>query len=92
MGRLFTLNSIALSPGPVAGTRVTLSATLHPERIARDFPDFARFLQNYVARTRFAVVLEDRDGIHWWTARLEQNRLTLDLMVYRGTLAPLEVG
>jgi hypothetical protein len=90
LGRLFTLDSIALAPAANAGTRVTLRVTLDPERIAADYPDFSRFLERYVTRTRFNVIFEDPDSIRWWTASLEKNRLTLDYLVHRGRLSPLE--
>lgn len=89
LGRLFTVDSILLAPAPHASTRVTLQMTLHPDRIEEDFPDFARFLERYVTRTRFDVMVEDPDSVPWWRAQLAANRLTLDLMLNDGKLAPL---
>ena len=90
LGRLATLDEITLVPRPDGSTRITIEATLDPRRIERQFPDYARFLERYVARTRLALTAEDATGVDWWRARFADNRLTIDLAVHRGALTPLE--
>jgi hypothetical protein len=90
LGRLFTLDSLALAPAPGGGTLVTLVSTMHPERIAGTFPHYARYLERYSSPASFDLVVYDESGMRWWVAAKDGDRLTLRMKVHDGHVAPLD--
>lgn len=90
LGRLVSLDRIVLERRADGATRVTVEASIHPVRVESHFPDYSRFLDRYLTRTKLSVVTEDATGADWLHASLSANQLTLEMVVYRGALAPLE--
>lgn len=90
LGRLFTLDSIALAPAPEGGSHLSLAIDSHPKRIASEFPQLSRFLRRYWSPARIEVIAEDYDGVPWWTATLDRDRTRVRLRVHEGRLAPLD--
>jgi hypothetical protein len=90
LGRLFTMDSITAAPTRGGGTLLSIRATIHNRRIADEFPSLSRYLERYVGPLRFSLEVRDPSGVRWWTARLERNRVAIDLRVSGGRLVPLE--
>jgi hypothetical protein len=88
LGRLFRLETLRLEPAEGGAVAVTLEARLEPERLARQFPHYARYLTKYVSPARTRVILLDGTGATWWVAEARDNRFRLQLRVLRGNLAP----
>jgi hypothetical protein len=89
LGRLFALDSVALTPAGGGGTEISLVATLHTQRVAGEFPLLARYLERYASPFRFELVVEDLQGVRWWTASKHRDRMTVRLKVRDGYLVPL---
>ncbi|MDQ6828515.1 MAG: hypothetical protein M3081_06570 [Gemmatimonadota bacterium] len=91
LGRLFSLDSIAIIQSPDAASAVTLVISVDPKRLeAAAMPNFARYLDKYVTPARFDVVAIDDQGARWWHAHGERNRITIKLRVLDGDLVPLD--
>jgi len=89
-GRLFTLDAAVISPAAGGGVRVTLSAAIEPARIRATSPRYARFLEEYLAPSRFRLVVADTNGAPFWEFESRDSRLHLRFRVFRGTLGPLD--
>jgi hypothetical protein len=89
-GRLFTLEPIGLSPAPGGGVLVTLRVAIEPARLSASFPRYARFLDEYLAPSRFHLVVADAKGAPFWELSSGDNRLSLRFRVFHGALGPLD--
>jgi hypothetical protein len=95
-GRLLTLDSVRTTRLADGSTHVRLGLQLHPERIAAEFPDFARYLRKYVAPASYRITLRDRAvvGAHandtWFVAEAKENLLQFTFRTRDGALQPLD--
>ncbi len=89
LGRLYTVDSLRLVPGPDRSTLVTVVVTLHPRRLAATHPNYARYLERYVEPASYRFELVDLQGARWWEAHAARSRLTLRMRVRDGALIPL---
>ena len=91
LGRLFTLDGIETAAAPDGGVALTLRISLHPDRLARDFPAFAEYAKKYVAASRYHFVLRDASGARWFDVAAGKNVLAVRLRATReGRLLPME--
>ena len=90
LGRLFSLDSLALTPAREGGTLVSIVTTGHPDRIVREFPLLSRFLQRYMTPARVELIASDAAGGRWWVVTMNRYRITIRLRIHNGRLAPLE--
>jgi hypothetical protein len=88
-GRLFTLEPIHLAPAAAGGDLVSVGVRLEPARLSVGFPRYARFLEEYLAPSRFRLVVADENGLPYLEFMTGGNRLDLRFRVFRGALGPL---
>jgi hypothetical protein len=86
LGELFSLETVGLTPIPDRSTSVELRFHLHPERIRKTRPNFAKYLEKYVipARTRFR--LRDASGATWLFATVEDGAFLVTFRSRQGQL------
>ncbi len=93
LARLDTVRTTALADGSYL---VTLGIQLQPNRIAAEFPDFARYLRKYVSPSRYRFTLRDRaiSGVHandvWFVAEGNGDWIMLRFRSRDGALQPME--
>ncbi|MDQ3698821.1 MAG: hypothetical protein M3373_12495, partial [Gemmatimonadota bacterium] len=90
LGRLFTLDSMRTTPDGDGATGVTIAATMHVERLEREFPLYARYLEKYASPVAYRVLVYDDEGAPWWEAQAANDRLVIRFRVAGGSLAPLD--
>lgn len=96
LGALLTLDSVRTVPLADGSTRVTLDVRLHPDRIAAEYPDFARYVRRYVSPARYRLSLRDRAGPEapppdtWFEVDAGDDRLRLRFRSRDGVLQPLD--
>ena len=90
LGRLFTLDSIRTTPARDGSTEALVVVSLHTRRLGKEFPRYAKYLDKYVSPAAYRITLRDETGARWWEARARDDRLTLQLRVRDGALAPLD--
>jgi hypothetical protein len=88
-GRLFTLEPIKLAPAAGGGVLVSVGVRIEPVRLRATFPRYARFLEEYLAPSRFRLVLAEGNGVPFLDFVSGGNRLGLRVRVFRGGLGPL---
>jgi len=92
LGRLFTLDSIRLTPDAEGGTTITLGIRLNPARLRPTMPAFAAYLDKYATESRYRSVVTDRRGARWIELSGARNFMTLRLRSIDGRFAPLSGG
>ena len=91
LGELATLDSLQVRPVGDGSAVLTLSVTLHPERLRARYPHFAQYLVKYVQPARYAFTFSDRRGARWIVATARRNRLVFQLRAMPdGRLGPLD--
>ncbi len=89
LGRLFSFDTLHLTPLPDSTTAVRLVFAIHPDRLAATYPHYAAYIAKYVGRSRAHSVLLDRDSTPWFDLAIEHNRVTLAFRATRdGHFAP----
>lgn len=89
LGRLFTIDTIGLSPSGDGATAVRLGITMHSERLEPTLPHFARFLDKFLSPAHLRIEVYDDAG-SWWTVTGDEGRFTVELRVRDGSLVPLD--
>ncbi|HJU65737.1 MAG TPA: hypothetical protein VJ596_08680 [Gemmatimonadaceae bacterium] len=92
LGRLVTLDTIRTAPLERGAVLVSLSASLHPERLKEEFPNFAKYLTKYIGPAKMQVVVYDDLGGRWWEMDLDEQRFMLRAAVRNGRLTPLNAA
>ncbi|MFL5583110.1 MAG: hypothetical protein ACJ8AO_22305 [Gemmatimonadaceae bacterium] len=90
LGRLLTLDTLRAQRLADGSTIVSLSASMHPERLRPTMPALAAYVVKYLEPARYHAVLADRQGGHWLEADAREQVLTLRVRTRDGTLLPLE--
>ena len=89
LGRLYMLDTLATTADSDGATSVAFVATMHPKRMAKILPHYARYLEKYVSPLTYSVTLADADGHRWGEATLRDRRFTFHFRVAGGNLAPM---
>jgi hypothetical protein len=91
MGRMASLDSLAVRRLGDGSAVIVLHTSLHPERLKERYPHLARFVVKYLEPARYAFSFADRAGHRWVTMSMRMNRLVFQLRALPdGRLAPLE--
>jgi len=88
-GQMFRLDSIRTTQMADRSTLANYSATLHPEGLDKQFPNFATYVRKYIATTRIHFTITDHANAPFMIAALDDSRLTLTVRTLDGDLVPL---
>ncbi|HEX5438917.1 MAG TPA: hypothetical protein VFW98_17325 [Gemmatimonadaceae bacterium] len=89
MSQLFSLDTIRLRAAPSGATDVMLDIGFHPQRMATQAPELARYLAKYVTPASGQVELYDDQGATWWTVDGSHDHFTMHFRVRGGSMVPL---
>lgn len=89
LGRLFDMDSVATTVYADRSTAVSFRVSMHPDRLAAAYPDFARYLAKYTAPARYDIVLEDYQGTPFARLLADDEVLHVRVRTRDGVLQPL---
>lgn len=89
LGELFSLDTIRVTPLSDGSTGVLVRFRIDPDRIKQTRPNFAKYLDKYVAPARYRLRLLDGRGAAWLDAVGADNQFALSYRVRNGTLLAL---
>lgn len=92
LARLFSLDTLHLTPNPKGGTDVRIGIGIHTDRLQSEFPHYAKFLNKYLGPSDILAVVYDDQKHEWWRLTKGRDQITLALRVQNGALAPLSGG
>ena len=90
LGRLYTLDSLSVTPDAEGASLIRLTVTADPERLRRTHAALADYLKKYIDRTEMRATFLDRRGTPWVEMSVRRRQLHLRLRSRDGQLAPLE--
>lgn len=88
LGRLFTLDSLRVTPDADGATTITLGFRIDPGRLKPVMPAFAAYLEKYSTPSRYNSVVTDKRGVRWVEMSGAKNFLTLKVRSIDGRFAP----
>lgn len=77
MAKLFSIDSLALRPGPQGTTLVNLVVGFHTERLRQTAPHFADYIAKYVENSRYRFLVTDRAGATYFEATGANRKLAI---------------
>jgi hypothetical protein len=89
LGELFTLDTVRVTPHGDGSSSVNVRFTMHPGRLEKARPNFAKDLEKYVKPARYHVVLRDAKGATWFDAAGSENRFSVTYRSRDGELLAL---
>ncbi len=81
LAKLFTIDSLAMHPGPQGTVAVTLALGIHTEGMVATSPHFAEYLAKYVEGSRYRFLVTDRAGVPFLEAVGAARKLTISYRV-----------
>ena len=89
LGELFALDTVRVVPLPDGSASVLVRFHMDPERIKKTRPNFAKYLDKYVAPARYRLRLQDGRGATWLDATGSDNNAAISYRVRDGELLAL---
>ena len=90
LGRLFTVDTIHTARDAAGATTVELAVSLHSDRLRKSAPNFASYVDKYVAPARYRITVSDRGGVRYLTSAAAKNRITVRARVKDGRFVALD--
>ena len=89
LGALFSLDTVRVTPASDGSSAVFVRFHMDPNRIKQTRPNFAKYLDKYVAPAQYRLRLQDGRGALWLDAAGQDNAFTISYRVQNGTLVSL---
>ena len=81
MAKLFRIDSLTMTPGPLGTTLVNLAVGIHTETLRKTAPDFADYLAKYVDNSKYRFLVTDRSGVPYFEMRGANRKLWIQYRV-----------
>lgn len=88
-GRGFALDSIAVTPGGLGTTNVTLRFSFHPQTMRASYPRLAEYLDKYLGPAKSHFVLSDKTGAPLFEITGRDRWMTFKYRLHDGRLVSL---
>ena len=89
LGELFSLDTVRVTPLADRSSAVLVRFRMQPERLKSTRPNFAKYLDKYVAPARYRLRLQDGRGATWLDAAASNNVFTVSYRVRANELLAL---
>ena len=89
LGELFSLDSVQVTPMQDGSSSVVVRFRMHPDRLDKTRPNFAKYLEKYVTPARFHATIRDGQGSTWFDATGADNNFSLSYRSRDGRLLAL---
>jgi hypothetical protein len=89
LGELFTLDTVRVAPLADGSASVLVRFRMDPDRIEKTRPNFAKYLDKYVAPARYRLRLQDGRGATWLDATGSDNIFSISYRVRDGQMLAL---
>lgn len=90
LGRLYSLDTLRTTPDAEGATTTELGIHLTPDSLARVMPAYAQYIDKYVRKGRYHIVVRDKSGARWFEAWAGDYWIHIRLRSKDGHFAPLD--
>jgi hypothetical protein len=92
LGRLYSLDTLRTTPDAEGATTFDLGIHLTPDSLAKVMPAYAKYIDKYVRKGRYHIVVKDRSGARWFDAWAGDYWIHIKLRSRDGHFVPIEGG
>lgn len=92
LGRLVRLERLDPTLQPDGATHLGVRFVFEPERVRKEFPAYARYLERFFEPIEMNIQVQDEQGRRWWALDQRQLRVNARFRVHDGRLAPLDAA
>ena len=90
LGRLYALDTLRTTTDAEGATTFDLAIHLTPDTLAKVMPAYAKYIDKYIRKGRYHIVVRDRTGARWFDASAGDYWLHIKLRSKDGRFAPIE--
>jgi len=90
LGRLYSLDTLKTTTDAEGATTFDLGIHLTPDTLAKVMPDYAKYIDKYIRKGRYHIVVRDRTGARWFDASARDYWLHIKVRSKDGHFAPLD--
>lgn len=90
LGRLYSLDTLRTTPDAEGATTFDLGIHLTPDSLAKAMPAYAKYIDKYVRKGRYHIVVRDRSGARWFELSAGNYWIHLKLRSKDGRFAPID--
>jgi len=90
LGRLFTIDTLRTTHDAEGATTYDIAIRLTPATLKSTMPHYADYIDKYISKGRYRVVLTDRSGARWFEAHAADYYIHFKLRSRNGRFAPLD--
>ena len=90
LGRLFTIDSLTVTPDDEGATTFNIAIKLTPDVLKATMPHYSAYIDKYISKGKYRVTLTDQSGASWFDARAENYYMHFRVRSKGGHFAPLE--
>ena len=90
LGRLFTIDSLTVTPDDEGATTFNIAIKLTPDILKATMPHYSAYIDKYISKVKYRVTLTDQSGASWFDARAENYYMHFRVRSKGGHFAPLE--
>jgi len=90
LGRLFTIDSLTVTPDDEGATTFNIAIKLTPDILKATMPHYSAYIDKYISKGKYRVTLTDQSGASWFDARAENYYMHFRVRSKGGHFAPLE--
>lgn len=90
LGRLYSLDTLRTTTDAEGATMIDLGIQLTPDSLARVMPAYARYIDKYIRKGRYHIVVRDKTGARWFDASAGDYWLHIRVRSKDGRMAPID--
>jgi hypothetical protein len=90
LGRLFTIDTLRVTPDSEGATTYDLAIKLTPDILKATMPHYAAYIDKYISKGKYRISLTDKTGAQWFDARASNYYMHFRIRSKDGHFAPLE--
>lgn len=90
LGRLYSLDTLKTVTDAEGATTFDLGIHLTPDTLAKVMPNYAKYIDKYVRKGRYHIVVRDKTGARWFDASARDYWLHIKVRSRDGRLAPID--
>ncbi len=90
LGRLFTIDTLRVTPDGDGATTFDIAIRLTPEILKATMPHYAAYIDKYISKGKYRITLVDKTGARWFDAQASDYYMRFKVRSKGGHLAPLD--
>ncbi|MFL5523600.1 MAG: hypothetical protein ACJ8AF_05745 [Gemmatimonadaceae bacterium] len=92
LGRLFTIDTLRVTPDNEGATTFDVAVKLTPDILKATMPHYAAYIDKYISKGKYRITLSDQSGAHWFDANASNYYMHFKVRSKGGHFVPIGGG